>query len=57
MCIGGRDDAIIYRIDPGMYETILERNGCRPMVHGKQVKKGFMFVSEEGDKRDEDFNY
>jgi TfoX/Sxy family transcriptional regulator of competence genes len=57
MCISVGNDEIMCRIDPEIFETVLERNGCRPMIHGKRVMKGFVFVSEEGYSRKKDFDY
>lgn len=57
MCISIGNDEIMCRIDPEIFETVLERNGCRPMIHGKRVMKGFVFVSEEGYSRKMDFDY
>jgi hypothetical protein len=45
------------RIDPEIFEEVLERNGCRPMIHGKRIMKGFVFVREEGYNRKKDFDY
>ncbi len=57
MCIGIRDDEIMCRIDPEIYESVLEKIGCRPMIHGKRTIKGYVFVSEEGYRRKEDFDF
>jgi len=57
MCIGVRDEEIMCRIDPEIYESVRERIGCRPMIHGKRVMKGYVFVSVEGYQRMEDFNF
>lgn len=57
MCIGIRDEEIMCRIDPEVYESALERIGCRPMIHGKRVMKGYVFVSDEGYRRKEDFDF
>lgn len=57
MCIGVRDNEIVCRIDPEIYEPLLERTGCRLMTHGKRTMKGYVFVNEEGYKRKEDFSF
>ena len=57
MCIGIRNEEIMYRIDPEIYESMLERPGVRPMIHGKRTMRGYIFVNEEGYKRKEDFDY
>ncbi len=57
MCIGVRDEELMCRIDPVVFEEALERNGSRPMIHGARTMKGYVFVSEEGYRRKEDFDY
>lgn len=57
MCIGVRDNEMLCRIDPEVYESILERICCRPMIHGKRTMKGYVFVNEEGYKGREDFKF
>jgi len=57
MCIGVRDSEIMCRIDPEIFESVLEIIECRPMIHGKRTMKGYVFVSEDGYKRKEDFEY
>jgi TfoX/Sxy family transcriptional regulator of competence genes len=56
MCICVRDDQIMCRIGPEKYEAALEINGCRPMIHGGRVMKGFVFVGPEGYKDKKDFD-
>jgi len=46
MCVGIKADHIMVRIDPANYEAALEREGCRPMVHGKKTMKAFLYVDE-----------
>ncbi len=57
MCIGVRDSEIMCRIDPEIFDSVVEIIACRPMRHGKQTMKGYVFVNEEGYKRKEDFEY
>ena len=57
MCVGVIGDEMMCRIDPDVFDEALERNGCRPMIHGKRTMKGFVFVSEEGYKRKKEFDY
>lgn len=57
MCVGIRNDEMMCRIDPAEFETALERNGCRPMIHGGRLMKGFVFINEQGYIRKEDFDY
>lgn len=57
MCVSVGNNELMCRIDPQVFETALERNGCRPMIHGNRTMKGFVFVSEEGYTRKKDFDY
>ena len=57
MCIGIVKDEIMCRIDPEIYETALEKTGCREMVFTGKPMKGYVFVSEEGFKTKKDFEY
>ncbi|UZR97572.1 TfoX/Sxy family protein [Chondrinema litorale] len=57
MCVGIREEEIMCRINPETYETELEKNGVRPMIHGKRTMKGFVFVSEEVLDKKEDLDY
>jgi hypothetical protein len=40
MCISAGNDEMMCRINLDMFEIALERNGCRPMVHGGRTMKG-----------------
>ena len=57
MCVGVVKDEMMCRIDPDVYETALEKNGCRPMDFTGKPMKGWVFVSEEGIKSKKDFEY
>ncbi|MBT2622556.1 TfoX/Sxy family protein [Chryseobacterium sp. ISL-6] len=57
LCIGVRDNEILCRIDPEKAELELEKNYCRPMMHGGKMMKGYIFISEEGYQHNSDFHY
>lgn len=57
LCVGVRNNEILCRIDPGVAVTALERIGTRPMINNGRIMKGYVFVSEMGYKRNEDFNF
>lgn len=54
MCIGINDEALMARIDPGIYEEALGKKGCREMDFTGRPMKGFVFVDPEGTDLDED---
>jgi TfoX/Sxy family transcriptional regulator of competence genes len=47
MCVGIEKDRIMVRLDPAVYETALEIEGCIPMDFTGKVMKGYVFVNEE----------
>jgi TfoX/Sxy family transcriptional regulator of competence genes len=57
MCIGILQEDLMLRIDPGIYEIVLEKHGCREMNFTGRPMKGFVFVSEDGYKTKKDFDY
>ena len=57
MCVSVGNDELMCRIDPEIFESVLERNGCRPMIHGKRIMKGFVFVNEAGYQSKKNFEY
>lgn len=57
MCISAGNDEMMCRIDPNVFEVVLEKNGCRPIIHGGRMMKGFVFVNEENLHNKKEFNY
>jgi len=57
MCVGVRNDEIMFRIDPELALTALERVGARAMINNGRMMKGFVFVNEAGYERNEDFEF
>jgi TfoX/Sxy family transcriptional regulator of competence genes len=57
MCIGVVKDEMMCRIDPKMDEIVLEKEGCRQMDFTGKPMKGYVFISEEGMKKQKDFDY
>ena len=45
------------RIDPAIYDEVLEKEGCRPMDFTGRVMKGFVFVDAEVLSRKKDLEY
>ena len=56
MCISVSGDELMCRIDPDMTDELLEENGTRPMIHGGKNMKGFIYVSEERFRSQNDFD-
>lgn len=57
MSIGILNNDLMLRIDPNIYESVLEKRGCREMDFTGRPMKGFIFVSDEGYKSKKDFEY
>ena len=57
MCVGIFKDDMMVRIDPQIYEEVLERPGCREMDFTNRPMIGFVYVSNEGMKTKKDFFY
>ena len=57
MCVGIVKEDLMCRIDPEFYDQALERPGARPMDFTSRPMKGFVFVSPEGLRRNEDLRY
>ncbi len=47
MCVGVKPTRIMVRHDPALFDEIMEKPGCEPMVHGGKAMKGFTFVDIE----------
>ncbi len=46
MCIGVEQERLMLRIDPVIYEELLEKEGCTPMDFTGRIMKGYIFVDE-----------
>ena len=57
MCVGILKDELMARIDPEVYESALERKGCREMDFTGRPMKGFVFIGPEGTKSKKDLEY
>ena len=57
MCVGILQDDLMARIDPEVYETALQKTGCREMNFTGRQMKGFVFISPDGTNTDKDLGY
>jgi TfoX/Sxy family transcriptional regulator of competence genes len=57
MCVGILKDDLMARIDPEVYESALERRGCREMDFTGRPMKGFVFIDPEGTKSKKDLEF
>ena len=47
MCLGVEQERLMVRLDPAIYDEVMEREGCRPMDFTGKVMKGFVFVDAD----------
>lgn len=47
MCVGVESERLMVRLDPAVYEEVLEKEGCTPMDFTGKVMKGYVFVDIE----------
>ncbi len=57
MCLGVVKENLMARIDPEIYETVLQREGCKPMDFTGRTMKGFVFVEPVGMDMEDDLEY
>lgn len=46
MCVGVEQNRLMVRLDPDIYEEVLEKDGCMPMDFTGKVMKGYVFVDK-----------
>ena len=44
MCLGVEKERLMVRLDPELYDIVMEKEGCRPMDFSGKPMKGFVFV-------------
>lgn len=44
MCVGVEKDRMMVRLDPALYDEVIEKEGCQPMDFTGRVMKGYVFV-------------
>jgi len=57
MCVGILNDDLMARIAPEEYENALLKKGCREMDFTGRPMKGFVFISQDGTRQQEDLRY
>ncbi len=57
MCVGVVKDQLMARIDPDVYEDMLNQRGSREMDFTGRPMKGFLFIQPEGIDMDDDLEY
>ena len=57
MCVGVVKDQLMARIDPEIYEEVIDTRGSKEMDFTGRPMKGFLFIKPEGVDMDEDLQY
>jgi TfoX/Sxy family transcriptional regulator of competence genes len=47
MCVGIEKERLMVRLNPDIYEEVMEKEGCMPMDFTGRVMKGYVFVDIE----------
>lgn len=47
MCVGVEKERLMVRLDPELYDEVIEKEGCKPMDFTGRIMKGFVFVDIE----------
>ena len=47
MCVGVEKDRLMVRLNPELFDEVMEKEGCTPMDFTGKIMKGFVFVSED----------
>ena len=57
LCLGVNENELMVRIDPQQVADVIEKNGCRQMMHGKIPMKGYLLIEEEVIQGNNEFNF
>ena len=47
MCVGVEKDRLMVRLNPDLFEEVIEKKGCKPMDFTGKIMKGYVFVDAE----------
>lgn len=47
MCVGVESERLMVRLDPDLYEEVMEQEGCKPMDFTGKPMRGYVFVDIE----------
>jgi TfoX/Sxy family transcriptional regulator of competence genes len=47
MALGVEKDRLMVRLNPDIYDEVMEKEGCKPMDFSGKVMKGFVFVDAD----------
>lgn len=47
MCVGVEKERLMVRLDPALFDKVIEKEGCKPMDFTGKIMKGYVFVDLE----------
>lgn len=47
MCVGVEKERLMVRLDPALFDEVIEKEGCKPMDFTGKIMKGYVFVDLE----------
>ncbi len=57
MCVGVESERLMVRLDPAIYDEVMEKEGCSPMDFTGKVMKGYVFVDVDALKTRKQLEY
>ena len=57
MCIGVEKERLMVRLDPAVYDEVMEKEGVVPMDFTGKIMKGYVFVSQDVLKTKKQLSY
>src|SRR5690349_3036995 len=57
MCVCTREGRIMVRVDPDLFDKLVEKEGCEPMNFTGKTMRGFVFVFENVLKTKKQLDY
>lgn len=57
MCLTAGKDRIMCRIDPGIHEESVQKEGCRTVIMRGREYKGWIYVNQDSLKTETAFNH
>ena len=57
MCVGVESERMMVRLDPSVYDEVMEKEGCQPMDFTGRIMKGYVFVDADVLKTKKQLDY
>ena len=57
MCVGVEKEKLMVRLNPEIFDEVMEKEGCKPMDFTGKIMKGYVFVDIEALNSKKKLNY